>query len=75
MNNLFLRFSDLTGRALRTVGICVSTDPGSGECTIQYPGGSLARVRGVGTVGTRYFVRDNALDGEAPNLPTLEIEV
>jgi hypothetical protein len=73
VRNLFKRFSDLTGRSLRTVGTCISAD--FGECTIQYPGGSLARVKGAGTPGTRYFVQDGALDGEAPALVSLEIEV
>lgn len=73
MRNLFKRFSDLTGRALRTVGTCVVAD--FGECTIQYPGGSLVRVKGAGTVGQRYFVLDGKLDGDAPALTPLEIEV
>ena len=73
MRNLFKRFSDLTGRSLRTVGACISTD--FGECTIQYPGGSVVRVKGAGTVGTRYCVLDGKLDGEAPSLPSLTIEV
>jgi hypothetical protein len=73
MKNLFKRFSDLTGRNLRTVGVCINAD--FGECTLQYPGGSVVRVKGVGTLGTRYFVLDGKLDGEAPALASLEIEV
>jgi len=73
VKNLFKRFADLTGRSLRTVGVCVSAD--FGECTIQYPGGALIRANGVGTVGTPYFVVNGRLDGEAPNLASLEIEV
>lgn len=73
MRNLFKRFSDLTGRSLRTVGTCISAD--FGECTIQYPGGSVVRVKGAGTVGTRYFVLDGRLDGEAPSLASLTIEI
>lgn len=73
MKNLFKRFSDLTGRSLRTVGTCLSAD--DGECTIQYPGGTTVRVKGAGEIGTRYFVQDGKLDGEAPWLASLEIEV
>jgi hypothetical protein len=73
MKNLFKRFSDLSGRSARTVGSCISAD--FGECTIQYPGGALVRAKGAGTVATRYFVLDGKLDGEAPALTSLEIEV
>ena len=73
MKNLFKRFSDLTGRSLRTVGTCISAE--FGECTIQYPGGAIVRVKGAGVVSTRYFVMDGKLDGEAPSLASLEIEV
>ena len=73
MKNLFKRFSDLTGRSLRTVGTCISAD--FGECTIQYPGGSMVRVKGAGVESTRYFVQDGKLDGEAPALSSLAIEI
>lgn len=73
MRNLFKRWSDLTGRRLRTVGTCITTN--YGESTIQYPGGSLIRVKGAGQVGTRYFVLDGRLDGEAPLLTLLQIGV
>lgn len=73
MKNLFKRFSDLTGRSLRTAGLCVAAD--FGECSIQYPGGAIVRAKGAGTVGQRYFVQDGKLDGDAPTLTPLEIEV
>lgn len=73
MKNLFKRFSDLTGRSLRTVGTCIASD--YGESTIQYPGGSRVQVQGTGTESTRYFVRDGKLDGEAPALAALTIEI
>ncbi|MCO5763774.1 MAG: hypothetical protein NHG36_20110 [Chromatiaceae bacterium] len=73
MRNLFRRFSDLSGRSARTVGTCISAD--AGECTIQYPGGGLARVKGDGVEGTRYFVQAGRLDGEAPALDALTIEI
>ena len=73
MRNLFKRFSALTGRSLRTVGTCIAAE--FGECIIEYPGGATVRVKGAGVVDTRYFVRDGRLDGEAPSLAGLEIEV
>ncbi len=73
MKNLFKRFSALTGRSLRTVGVCIDAD--FGECTIEYPSGSQVRVKGGGVEGSRYFVIDGRMDGEAPDLPTLTIEI
>lgn len=73
MRNLYRRFTALTGRNLRTVGTCIAAD--FGECTIQYPGGSVVRVKGAGAEGTRYFVLDGRLDGEAPSLSSLTIEI
>ncbi len=73
MRNIWARFSDLSGRSLRTVGTCISAD--FGECTIQYPGGSVVRAKGAGTESTRYFVQDGRLDGEAPSLSSLTIEI
>ena len=73
MKNLFKRFVDLTGRSLRTVGVVVSAD--FGECTIQYPSGNLVRVKGAGTIGSRYFILDGRLDGDAAALTTLTIDV
>ena len=55
------------------VGTCIAAE--IGECTIQYPGGSIVRVKGEGTIGTRYFVLDGKLDGEANALSSLTIEV
>lgn len=73
MKNLFKRWQDLTGRSLRTVGTCIAVD--FGECMIEYPGGSFVWVKGAGVMGTRYFVKDGKLDGEAPALASLTIEI
>lgn len=71
--NLWNRFQNATGRSLRTVGICI--DSAYGDSKIQYPGGGVVVVRGDGTVGTRYFVKDGKLDGEAAALVVVEIEI
>lgn len=73
MKNLFNRFRDASGRSARTVGLCISVD--SDGCTIQYPSGALVQVKGIGVVNQRYFVRDGRLDGDAPALPALSIDV
>lgn len=71
--NLWNRFRDASGRSLRTVGTCI--DSAYGDSKIQYPSGGVVVVRGDGTVGTRYFVKDGKLDGEAPALTAVEIEI
>lgn len=72
--NLWSRFVKMTGSGTyQTVGECVAARFGS--CTVALPGGTQIEVQGAGTVGTRYFVEDGKLAGEAPDLPLLEIEV
>lgn len=72
--NLWRRFQQLaTPPRPMTVGVVVSAD--FGKCTVEWPGGSRLRVEGAGTVGQHYFIRDGRLDGEAPGLPTVILEV
>lgn len=72
--NLYRRFSDVTGaRKLRTVAVCLSSS--AGESWMQYPGGGLAKVKGEGATGTLYFIFDGRLDGEAPALTALVVEI
>lgn len=73
MKNLFNRFRDANGRSARTVGTCISIDVDG--CTIQYPSGALIRAKGAAVVGQRYFVLAGRIDGDAPTLPGLSIEV
>ena len=47
----------------------------TGDATIQWPGGALQRVRGVGAVGALVFVRDGLIEGAAPALTFEVIEV
>lgn len=72
--NLWRRFQQLASPpSLVTVGVCVSADVD--ECTVAFPSGASLRARGAGEVGKSYFIREGRLDGEAPTLTALEIEV
>lgn len=77
--NLWSRFQALLGGSNPIlIGDCVAAVFGS--CTIQWPGGGQVTAQGAGTTGKRYFVYQRPdgswrLDGEAPDLPLLEIEV
>lgn len=52
----------------------VSTIAG-GTATIDLPGGGQVQARGTTTVGARVFVRDGAIEGNAPALLYVEAEV
>lgn len=41
---------------------------------MEFPGGSQQRVKGAGTVGQSYFMREGRLDGEAAS-PVVVVEV
>jgi hypothetical protein len=48
----------------------------TGAVTVQFPGGGTQVVRGVGySVGAQVFVRDGLVEGAAPALPLVTIEV
>ena len=47
----------------------------SGVATIELPGGVRIQARGIGSVGTLVFVRDDLIEGPAPNLQLELIEV
>ena len=72
--NLWRRFQQLANPpSLVTVGTVVEAD--FGECTVAFPNGSQQRVKGAGTVGQSYFIREGRLDGETSSPEVVEIEV
>ena len=46
-----------------------------GVATVEMPGGGRDQARGAATVGQRVYFRDGAIEGLAPALAFLEIEV
>lgn len=46
-----------------------------GVATIELPGGVKIQARGIGNVGNLVFVRDDLIEGIAPNLTVELIEV
>jgi len=46
-----------------------------GTVTVEHPGGGTQRVRGEAVVGTQVFVRAGVIEGEAPALTLVEIEI
>jgi len=46
-----------------------------GTATVQLPGGAQVQARGETTVGAQVYVRDGAIEGPAPSLTTVVIEI
>ena len=48
---------------------------GSGTATIEMPGGGQVTVRGTAAFGDRVFFRDGVIEGPAPTLTFVTVEV
>lgn len=53
----------------------VETDHGDGTATVTLLGGGHQRVRGSGTLGQPVYVRGGMIEGAAPSMAQVEIEV
>lgn len=71
--NFYRQLLDLLPSAPLLVGDVVAIS--NGVATIQEPGGGLSQARGVAQVGDRVYFRDGAIQGPAPALPIVDIEV
>lgn len=72
--NLYRQLRELLPEPALTVAT-VATAHTDGTCTVTYPGGSQQRVRGDGTPGGKVFVRAGQIEGTAPSLASVTIEV
>ena len=72
--NAYARFRNLlpTDPLLTGTVVAVWED---GTATVELPGGAEIRVKGSATVGQRVFVQTGAIQGEAPALTALTVEV
>lgn len=73
MSNLYAEFKRLIPDAPLLVGTITATD--AGGATLALPDGKSLRARGAGTIGQTVFVRDGRIEGPAPSLSVVEIEV
>lgn len=71
--NLYARFRRLLPNPPLMVGEVISL--AGGIATIQLPGGAVVQARGTGTVGNKVFFRDGKIEGDAPNLAVVTIEI
>ena len=71
--NLFSQFKRLLPAQPLMVGTVISS--GSGAVVVERPGGDRVTVRGEATPGDRVFVRNGAVEGPAPALTLVLIDV
>ena len=74
MPNLWRQFQDLLPTSVTLIGTVVATHADH-TVSVQLLDGGLLRAAGIAAEGTRVFVRDGRIEGEAPELPQVEIEI
>lgn len=73
MSNLFTQFCKLIPDSPLLVGIVTAI--ADGVATIELPDGGIITARGSSTVSDSVFVRGGIIEGLAPALSIVEIEV
>jgi hypothetical protein len=73
VHNLYRQFRELLPDPPLQAGIVVEVD--ASRVVIALPGGGLVHGRGEATLGQTMFVRDGVIEGEAPSLPQVDIEI
>lgn len=59
-----------------TVLSVTTADPATGQLAlVALPGGGTLQARGAAVVGRRVFVRDGVIEGGAPDLTPVPIEI
>lgn len=71
--NPYKLLRDLLPDAPLQVGTVISMQ--GGVATIELEGGGISTARGATTVGQRVFFRDNTIEGNAPELTLVTIEI
>lgn len=73
MSNLYHQFLALLPPRPLQVGAVTAV---AGQlCTVQLPGGGVLQARGDAVVGDQVFVRDGLIEGLAPSLPIVSIDI
>ena len=74
--NLYRALRELLPEAPLQVATVVAVHTSTGDSTVEWPGGSQQRVRGVSVAaGQHAFVRNDVIEGVAPALTLEVIEV
>lgn len=73
MANIFRQFLDLLPARPLQIGTVIAVS--GSQCTVQLPGGGILQARGSAAVDDQVFVRDGVIEGEAPGLSVVPIEI
>jgi hypothetical protein len=74
--NLYRALMELLPEPPLQVATVASIDYASGTSAITWPGGDVQTVRGTSVaIGSNVFVRSEVIEGKAPSLEALTIEV
>lgn len=71
--NIYRQFLDLIPARPLQVGTVTAVS--GDQCTVELPGGGLLQARGTAAVADQVFVRDGVIEGAAPALTVVEIEI
>ena len=71
--NIYQQFLSLLPRRVRQVATVVAIE--GDVATLELPGGGLLTAVGSGAVGAQVFVRDGVIEGEAPPMTPIVIEI
>ena len=72
--NSYTLLNSLTSSAV-LVGTLVASYPTTKNSLLTLPSGTNILVRGEGIVNNKYFIKDNAIVGDAPTTPIQDIQV
>ena len=73
MTNVYRQFLDLIPAEPLQVGTVTAAS--GATCTVQLPGGGILQARGQAAVADQVFVRDGVIEGAAPALAVVSIEI
>lgn len=74
--NAFRALLEMLPESPLLVATVISVQTAAGTSTVEYPGGNRQRVRGTSAAATsQVFVRNGIIEGAAPALTPLTIEV
>lgn len=73
MTNIYRAFKAVFPDQPLQVGEVTAVD--GDLATVTLPGGGVLQARGAATLGAQVFVRDGVIEGEAPSLAVVVIEI